>query len=229
MGLYRVTIAGLYEWDDTLFDKMEFPESADRQNFIDSLLLSYGDCEPLYPDWDFMHNNAIPAWSRKWKRSIDKVYKVLNLTEYEPLENYDRHEEWTDSPDMTRTSQTTGQDVNRAEAGQGTTTTTSGADTATNDVSAFNDASYSPNEKTTTEYSGSTKVQSSGENKNTFEYGKGETSRETGQNTHSGHIHGNIGVTTSQQMGLSELSLRKQSFIDYCTGLFAQDLLLLIY
>lgn len=229
MGLYRVTIAGLYEWDDTLFDKMEFPESADRQNFIDSLLLSYGDCEPLYPDWDFMHNNAIPAWSRKWKRSIDKVYKVLNLTEYEPLENYDRHEEWTDSPDMTRTSQTTGQNVNREEARQGTTTTTSGADTATNDVSAFNDASYSPNEKTTTEYGGSTKVQSSGENKNTFEYGKGETSRETGQNTHSGHIHGNIGVTTSQQMGLSELELRKQSFIDYCTGLFAQDLLLLIY
>lgn len=229
MGLYRVTIAGLYEWNDTLFDKMEFPESVDRQNFIDSLLLSYGDCEPLYPDWDFMHNNAIPAWSRKWKRSIDKVYKVLNLTEYEPLENYDRHEEWTDSPDMTRTNQTTGQDVNRAEAGQETTTTNSGTDTATNDVSAFNDASYSPNEKTTTKYGGSTKVQSSGENKNTFEYGKGETSRETGQNTHSGHIHGNIGVTTSQQMGLSELELRKQSFIDYCTGLFAQDLLLLIY
>ena len=130
---------------------------------------------------------------------------------------------------MTRTNQSSGQDVNRAEAGQGTTTTNSGADTAINDVSAFNDASYSPNEKTTTEYGGSTKVQSSGENKNTFEYGKGETSRETGQNKHSGRIHGNIGVTTSQQMGLSELSLRKQSFIDYCTGLFAQDLLLLIY
>ena len=43
MGLYKVTIAGLYEWNETLFDKMEFPESADRQNFIDSLLLSYGD------------------------------------------------------------------------------------------------------------------------------------------------------------------------------------------
>ena len=42
MGLYRVTIAGLYEWNNTLFDKMEFPESADRQNFIDSLLLYMG-------------------------------------------------------------------------------------------------------------------------------------------------------------------------------------------
>ena len=154
---------------------------------------------------------------------------MLDLTNYEPIENYDRHEEWTDSPDMMRTSQSSGQDVNRAEAGQGTTTTNSGADTATNEVSAFNDASYSPNEKTTTEYGGSTKVQSSGENRNTFEYGKGETSRETGQNKHSGRIHGNIGVTTSQQMIQSELELREQSFIDYCTGLFAHDLLLLIY
>lgn len=72
MGLYRVTIAGLYEWNNTLFDKMEFPESADKQNFIDSLLLSYGDCEPLYPDWEFMYNSAIPAWSKKWKSSIEK-------------------------------------------------------------------------------------------------------------------------------------------------------------
>lgn len=229
MGLYRVTIAGLYELNDTLFEKMEFPESADRKSFIGNLLLSYGDCEPLYPDWDFMHDFAIPAWSQKWKTNIDKVYNLLELTNYEPLENYDRYEEWTDSPDMTRTSQSSGQDVNRAEAGQGTTTTNSGVDTATNEVSAFNDANYSPNEKTSTEYGGSTKVQSSGENKNTFEYGKGETSRETGQNKHVGHIHGNIGTTTSQQMALSELSLRKQSFIDYCTGLFAQDLLLLIY
>lgn len=229
MGLYRLTIAGLYEWNDTLFEKMVFPESADKQVFIGNLLLSYGDCEPLYPDWDFMHDNAIPAWSKKWKNSIDKVYNVLELTNYEPIENYDRYEEWTDSPDVTRTSQSSGQDVNRAEAGQGTTTTNSGVDTNTNEVSAFNDASYSPNEKTSTQYGASTRVQSSGENKNTFEYGKGETSRETGQNKHVGHIHGNIGVTTSQQMIQSELELRKQSFIDYCTGLFAQDLLLLVY
>lgn len=54
MGMYRITIAGLYEYDQTLFDNMTFPAEADKQNFIDSLLLSYGDCEPLYPDGDFM-------------------------------------------------------------------------------------------------------------------------------------------------------------------------------
>lgn len=64
MGMYRITIAGLYEYDQSLFDNMTFPAEADKQNFIDSLLLSYGDCEPLYPDGDFMKHSAIPAWSK---------------------------------------------------------------------------------------------------------------------------------------------------------------------
>lgn len=229
MGLYRVTIAGLYTYNNSLFDNMIFPDAANKQDFIDNLMLAYGDCEPLYPDWNFMHNSAIPAWSRKWKSSIDKVYKVLELTNYEPIENYDRHEEWTDSPDMTRTSQTSGQDVNRAEAGQGSTTTQTGADIATTDVSAFNDSNYSPSEKMTTDYGNSTSVTANEENKSTFDYGRKETNTETGTNKHTGHIHGNIGVTTSQQMIQSEIELRKLSFIDFCTGLFAQDLLLLVY
>lgn len=229
MGLYKITIAGLYTYDNSLFENMIFPENADKQNFIDSLMLAYGDCEPLYPDWNFLHDSAIPAWSRKWKTSIDKVYNVLEMLNYEPIENYDRHEEWTDSPDMTRVSQTSGQDVNTARAGQGSTTTQTGADTSTTDVSAFNDSSYSPSEKMTMDYGNSTNVTTNGENKNTFDYGRKETNTETGNNKHVGHIHGNVGVTTSQQMIQSEIELRKQSFIDYCTGLFAQDLLLLVY
>lgn len=229
MGMYRVTIAGLYSYNNSLFENMIFPESADKQNFIDSLILAYGDCEPLYPDWDFLHNIAIPAWSRKWKTSIDKVFNVLETINYEPIENYDRHEEWTDSPDIMRTSQQGGTDATRAEAGQGSTTTQSGADSNLHDVSAFNDSGYSPDDKTTMNYNNSTSVQTNGENKTTFDYGKNETETETGQNMHSGRIHGNIGVTTSQQMIQSELELRKQSFIDFCTGLFANDLLILVY
>lgn len=229
MGMYRVTIAGLYSYNNSLFENMIFPESADKQNFIDSLIIAYGDCEPLYPDWDFLHNIAIPAWSRKWKTSIDKVFNVLETINYEPIENYDRHEEWTDSPDIMRTSQQGGTDATRAEAGQGSKTTQTGADSNLHDVSAFNDSGYSPDDKTTMNYNNSTSVQTNGENKTTFDYGKNETNRETGHNTHSGHIHGNIGVTTSQQMIQSEIELRKQSFIDFCTGLFAHDLLVLVY
>ena len=56
MSMYSLTLYGLYKWDASLFDNMIFPQKADKENFIDSLILSYGMCEPLYPDFNFMKN-----------------------------------------------------------------------------------------------------------------------------------------------------------------------------
>ena len=47
MSMYSLTLYGLYKWDTTLFDNMIFPQNADKENFIDSLIVSYGMCEPL--------------------------------------------------------------------------------------------------------------------------------------------------------------------------------------
>lgn len=227
--MYRLSLYGLYSWDSTLFDKMFFPNEADKENFIDSLILSYGMCEPLYPDFDFMKDSAIPAWSKKWKSSIESVYKVLETLDYEPIENYDRHEEWTDSPDITRISQASGTDTNEVKSESKQSNGNSGTDTSENKVSAFNESGYSPNEQNSTTYGSKTETESNGKDTGTTTYGRKDINTEQGTNKHVGHVHGNIGVTTSQQMIQSELELRKQSFIDYCTGLFAQDLLLLVY
>lgn len=229
MANYTMTLSGLYAWDNSLFDKMVFPEKADKETFIDSLILSYGMCEPLYPDFDFMKDSAIPAWSKKWKTSINKVYEILEALEYNPVENYDRQEEWTDSPDITRETQLSGTDTNRQTAGQGSTTKQTGTDTNEQKVSAFNSSSYDPSQQDTMTYGNQTTVTTNGTDTNELNYGRKDTSTEKGSTEHSGRIHGNIGVTTTQQMMESELQLRKQSFIDYCTGLFAQDLLLLVY
>lgn len=229
MANYTMTIAGLYNWDKTLFDAMDFPKNADKQNFIDSLILSYGSCEPLYPDWDFMKNTAIPAWSRKWKNSIEKVYDLLEKLEYNPVENYDRQENWTDSPNIIRETQLSGTDSNKQTAEQGSTTKQTGTDTNEQKVSAFNSSGYDPSEQDIMTYGNQTQITTSGANINEFSYGRKDVNTEKGNTEHSGRIHGNIGVTTTQQMMESEMSLRKQSFIDYCTGLFANDLLLLVY
>lgn len=228
MGLYRLTIAGLYQYDSTLFDNMIFPTDANKQNFIDSLLLSYGDCEPIYPDHEFMKQSAIPAWSKKWQDSIERVFLALKKT-YNPIENYDRQETWTDSPNLERNTTTGGADVNTLTAGRGSTTANTGSDVMEQKVSAFDSSDYQPSEQDTTTYGNSTKVETSGQDVNNIAYGRTEKNTEIGTSTHTGQIHGNIGVTTSQQMIESELQLRKQSFIDYCTGLFANDLLILVY
>ena len=229
MANYTMTIAGFYNWDETLFDAMDFPKNADKQNFIDSLILSYGSCEPLYPDWDFMKNSAIPAWSKKWKNSIEKVYDLLEKLEYNPVENYDKQENWTDTPNIIRETQLSGTDINKQTAGQGSTTKQTGTDTNEQKVSAFNSSGYDPSEQGIMTYGNQTQVTTSGANTNEFSYGRKDVNTEKGRTEHSGRIHGNIGVTTTQEMMESEMSLRKQSFIDYCTGLFANDLLLLVY
>lgn len=229
MANYTMTLAGLYNWDESLFDAMIFPKNADKQNFIDSLILSYGSCEPLYPDWDFMKNSAIPAWSIKWKSNIEKVYDLLEKLEYNPVENYDRQENWSDSPNITRETQLSGTDTNKQTAGQGSTTKQTGTDTNEQKVSAFNSSGYDPSEQDIMTYGNQTQVTTSGTNTNEFSYGRKDVNTEKGSTEHSGRIHGNIGVTTTQEMMKSEMSLRKQSFIDYCTGLFANDLLLLVY
>lgn len=229
MANYTMTLAGLYNWDETLFDAMIFPKNADKQNFIDSLILSYGSCEPLYPDCDFMKNSAIPAWSIKWKSNIEKVYDLLEKLEYNPVENYDRQENWSDSPNITRETQLSGTDSNKQTAGQGSTTKQTGTDTNEQKVSAFNSSGYDPSEQDIMTYGNQTQITTSGANTNEFSYGRKDVNTEKGSTEHSGRIHGNIGVTTTQQMMESEMSLRKQSFIDYCTGLFANDLLLLVY
>ena len=176
-----------------------------------------------------MKNTAIPAWSRKWKNSIEKVYDLLEKLEYNPVENYDKQENWTDSPNITRETQLSGTDSNKQTAGQGSTTKQTGTDTNEQKVSAFNSTGYDPSQQDTMTYGNQTQVSTSGTNTNEFSYGRKDVNTEKGNTEHSGRIHGNIGVTTTQQMMESEMSLRKQSFIDYCTGLFANDLLLLVY
>lgn len=229
MSMYSLTLYGLYKWDTSLFDNMIFPKNADKENFIDSLILSYGMCEPLYPDFDFMKNSAIPAWSKKWQRSIERVFNLLEQLDYEPIENYDRKEEWSDSPDITRINAVSGSDTETMSAGQTQKTSQSGSDSNEQTTSAFNSGTYDPKDKTTVSYGNTTTVESGGKDVNEMKYGKTDTSTEKGTTIHSGRIHGNIGVTTSQQMAQSELVLRKQSFIDYCTNLFAHELLLLVY
>ena len=51
----------------------------------------------------------------------------------------------------------------------------------------------------------------------------------TGQDEHTGHLYGNIGVTTSQQMLQSELDIAKWNIYDHISDLFLQEFTIPIY
>lgn len=86
----RLTMIGLYNYDPTIFDNLTLPTGYDNATFIDSFLLEHGEKCVLYPDPDFM-KFSIGVVSRKWSLELTRIYEALTA-EYNPIENYDRHE-----------------------------------------------------------------------------------------------------------------------------------------
>ena len=222
-----LSIIGLYMADNTIFDNFQIPTGIDRTTLTDNLMMELGEFEVLYPDSDFM-KAAIGSWSAKQISVWNKLYNTL-LLEYNPLENYDRQESWTDSAEgtsLSRTDSTGSQNGSTADT-DARTDTGEGTDTLT--VAGFNSNDLSNREKT--------------ENKNKLE---SHDSREihtlmehsdeanaSGESTHdsqhSGRVHGNIGVTTSQQMLEAEREVVKFNVMDYIINEFKNRFCILLY
>lgn len=116
-----MSILGLYNYDDTIFDDMSYPtgfSTADKTVFVDNLLMDLAELEVIYTSPDFM-KMAIQRWSARELPTWNRIYTAANL-EYNPIENYDRQETESEVTDGTR--QHSGTD----------TTTNSGTDTVTN-------------------------------------------------------------------------------------------------
>ena len=204
----KLTLIGMYNFDDTLFEYLTLPDGIDKETLVDNILLQSGDFEVLYPNFDFL-KMSIGAWSKKWQPTFERWQNALSL-EYNPLENYDRQEDWTDD-----------REVSGSDSGSssGSTSGTTGS-TTTNKVSAY-DSGNTLTTKDQIEVHGSDSTINSGEFSN--------TRSETDGNTHSGRIHGNIGVTTSQQMLESELNLGYWNIYEKITDIFLTEFVLPIY
>lgn len=83
----RISLLGLYTWDNTIFENFMIPSSVDRDVLINNLLMECSELEVLYPDSDFM-KNAIEQWSKK---EIDNWNRIEELFKYNesPLSDID--------------------------------------------------------------------------------------------------------------------------------------------
>ena len=107
MSSATLTLLGLYEWGKDhnvdMFEHLLVPEEVDHDTLVNNILYECGMYELLQPDLEFMCD-AIDFFSKKWQRTFEKWVEVLN-TEYKPLANYDRIEQWSDSSsELTSTS-----------------------------------------------------------------------------------------------------------------------------
>lgn len=188
---------------DDLFKGLTLPEGLVKQTLTDNILLEGGEFEVLYSDpWALQ--NFISIWADREQATFKRWIDALAI-EYAPLENYDRHEDWTDTLDSDGTNSTTG------------TNDTSTNGTVTTDVSAYDSNGYQPKDKVT---SSETIDNDTTEN---------STSTLDNEGVHTGRIHGNIGVTTSQQMLEAELDLGYWNIYSRITDMFLKEFCIMIY
>lgn len=372
----RLTLNGMYEYDNSIFDGMILPEGYDRDALFFEIMQRSGQLYPYHQQPGIL-KSAIRLWFARNYLNFDRTMEALQA-EYNPIENYDRYEDWTRTPNLTDEDTHAGTDSTAHSgyddlvrsgfdtvANTGTDTTThsgtdttehSGKDTTTHSgkdttdhsgkdttdhsgkdttkhtgtdstdhtytnyketmtmagghtteeqVSAYDNASYQPSKKTIETFGdpstrtdekaitgshaddlthghqeefthghkeelthglkeelthghkeelehglteelthghteelehGLTETTTRGttdtSNYNSSEsttYGSTVTGRHTGTESYTAHLHGNIGVTTNQQMITSEIELRKYDVYVDIAGRFEHEFLVQIY
>ena len=234
MGISILTLNGMemaYQHlvHKSLFDDISLPEGLDSLTLAERIFIRCGEFSVMHSD----------PYYFKWQ--IDNFFKIHLDTfthwmealeiEYNPLENYDRFEFWEDHG-------TSSGSLDSSTSGSSSSTNTNtaidreviGNSSVENKKAAFNSSSYSNYEKSDTtgtlsKENGVIKDVASGSYSDTVD----QDSTGKTDSAHTGRIHGNIGVTTSQQMLQAELDIRKFNIFKEISNLFADEFCLQVY
>ena len=208
MSNITLSVLGLYNYDDTLFDPMVVPEGVDKTNvLIPNLLSELAELEVLYADPEIM-KNIIEVWSKKQLPVWTKLMATVNL-EYNPIYNKDGYYEETETRDLANSNNTT-DTLNATVTDNGTNT---------NAVSAFNSSAFENREKDTINNTRGEAQTNTGTS----------TGTDTGEITRERHEYGNIGVTTTQQMIKEERDVAQFNIVNYIIEDFKQRFCVLVY
>lgn len=149
MAMYKISLVGLYEYDNNLFEHLTLPTFVipenppahvflvDKDTLVAIILEKSAEFPALYPDWDFMHF-MIGVWSKNCAYMMQTLFDSLNFN-FNPIENYDRRST------ITRKGTNTGNGTNtnartafNTDAMKNTDSSTSNAtDTVNEDVTEY--------------------------------------------------------------------------------------------
>lgn len=230
-----LSILGLYNYQPAIFDSLTIPTSVDRETLIDNIIMEAAELELLFPNADIL-GRLIGNWSKTRLAAWNRMIGALDA-EYNPIENTDRYEDHLEdytrdlnesdnytrdlkeNDNYTRNLTDSGNSNSRGSTQNSRTGYNSG------DLQVTDSSSSEDHSDVTRSYTGSddrNKGYTGGDNRN-----KGFTGGDTRHTVI--HTHGNIGVTTNQQMVEAELKLRQydiyklitNEFIDtFCIGVY---------
>lgn len=122
-----LTVTGLYNYDNTIFDDWVLPEDVDRDQLIDMILYECSGLELTLPN-PALFKRCTVLWTQRRNRAWTRALLAMDA-EYNPIHNYDRTET-----------------LEEEESGSGGRTDEASG-TSTETTAAFNSSSYTPKNK----------------------------------------------------------------------------------
>lgn len=228
----RLTLWGIYQYDKTLFDNIVLPDGINKDNLVSDIMRNSGDLYPYHQVPEYLKRN-MNFWFARRLFDFSRMYDALRV-EYSPIENYDRKENITrdyENSGIDRASTTLGSSTTSSHTGTDTDSTQGGGSNEKG-VSAYNEDGYTNREKDT-ETHNSSNTQTYNSTVTNTGSGTDTTQTEYGlkrKEVEDIRVHGNIGVTTSQQMIESEMALRaKYDIYKIISREFEREFLVQIY
>ena len=239
-----LSIQGIYDYDNTVFDGFDAPSYTDdnnvvhtlnRDDVINNILLQCAELELVYPSVQMM-KFAIGVWSASNSRTWDKLYKSMYL-EYNPIWNVDATETETETNERDISRQHTGTNNNTKNLTDAETRNLADNETVnltdTESVQGFNSNSWSEakkNVKAGTDnitHTGTDNITHTGTDNTSIS--NNETVNDDNERVLSKRRTGNIGVTASQDLIAKEREVADFSIIEYITQSFKERFCLMIY
>ena len=210
-----MSILGLWDWDNTIFDLMQYPtyqdgetlhefSTAEKEMLVQNILAECSNLEILYPNPVVM-KNMIALWSMKEAPTWNRIFRA-SLAEYNPIENYHRTEIATQT--LNHFEQHSGNDVNA----------TTGTDTETGKLAAYDTGTLVDHDQTAMLHG------------RTDTFTHGEKLQHGGSIGNNVEAYGNIGVTTNMQMLMQEVDgAAKLNVFNFIIESFKDRFCLLVY
>lgn len=199
MSLEKFTFWGICQFDPTILDAITLPAPLDREILIDEIMKRSGSLFVYHQQPEYL-KRSISNWFKRNEFNFKKQIEALQA-EFNPIENYDRYEDLTETPDIEITNST--EYKNKANS------------SGENKVSAFNSSDYEPNNFNTST------ADNNGDSSS--------TQKETGTRKHYNHIHGNIGTTQASDMIQNALDLYSFDLYTNIAERFEKEFLVQIY
>ena len=225
--MLKLTLWGMNDYlDGTLLDFLS--ESLPADTFDPEIMeqLIYAECGDLYPYYQVplyckQHiKNFFDRNAEQFKRVWEALY-----SEYNPIENYDRIDAWSDShSESTRDSESLSMSSSESVSAV-TSSSDSQSSSANGNISAFNSPTLQPQSASNgnAATSGRTNNDTRGTS-NSLRAGL-NVKDNIARDDHRGRVHGNIGVTTSQQMIQQSIELGSYDIYIWVISLFRKNII----